>query len=121
VIYSGSCSLLQNEYNKLEVYFMNFCLSSPTRNYDASVTVIRDYKKISKISRAWKKRLYLKLHIFNPCERDVEVIYDSSFVVSLGLLNVTLVVFHNIRWGEWSCSWFPGIAPKAWRVKEYTR
>jgi hypothetical protein len=51
----------------------------------------------------------------------VEVIYDSSFVVSPGLLNVTLVVFHNIRWGEWSYSWFPGIAPKAWRVKEYTR
>ena len=51
----------------------------------------------------------------------MEVIYDSSFVVSLGLLNVTLVVFHNIRWGEWSCSWFPGNAPKAWKVKEYTR
>jgi hypothetical protein len=47
----------------------------------------------------------------------VEVIYDSSFVVSAGLLNVTLVVFHNTRWGEWSCSWFPGLAPKAWRVR----
>lgn len=50
----------------------------------------------------------------------MEEIYDSSFVVSAGLLNVTLDVFHNIGWGEWSCSWFPGLTPKAQRVKEYS-
>jgi len=52
MIHSGSCTLLQNEYNNVEVHFTTFCLSRPTRNYSASVTVIRDYKKISKISRA---------------------------------------------------------------------